>query len=151
MLAFAYPAPLVKDKTWTKTKHEPTRHGANGVLPWNGRLHTTKDMTYLFSECILAMSSRANHLFKFFRLSFWSIWSEEELSCVLGSFPTQIGPQWPILSIFSYNSPYFRALLQSSICISVKISKSWCRHPMDCTTGKCLECVSRCSSFIVRL
>ena len=28
---------LVTDKTWTKTKHKPTRHGPNGVFPWNGR------------------------------------------------------------------------------------------------------------------
>ena len=30
------------DKTWTKTKNEPTRHGHNGVFQLNGRLHTTK-------------------------------------------------------------------------------------------------------------
>jgi len=102
---------------WKKREptRKPTRHGPNAFyreMTVYALLYDQTDMTYLFSECVLAMSSI--QFFEFFRLSSWSIRSElkKDPSCVMGSFLTQMGLQWPILSF----------LLQSSIF--------WCSVPI---------------------
>ena len=78
------------DNTWTKTKLKPTRHSPNGVFPWSGHLHTTKQTWNIYFE---NASLSLIKLLEIFRLSFWSIRSklENDLSCVLESILTQMG------------------------------------------------------------